>query len=168
MYLYLIHRSQHFNVSKNYKIIRAGSDGHCMIHAWEIALNELRHKQSKLDYEQLRQLILQEFMVNRKHYSCFVPDTADISKEVQEYLQDKSYASDVGDLVLYALANATGTSAMIYVEDGDGELVQVTCIKARNNQSNESINLLKSNQHYDVIVLEETGKEVQEFLVDKD
>ena len=158
MYLYLTHRSQHFNLSENYKIIRVPSDGHCMIHAWEIALNGLRQKQNKLDYEQLRELILQEFMVNSNYYSCFVPYTADIYKEVHDYLQYKCYASDVGDLVLYALSNATGASAMIYVEDKDGELVPSTCIKARNNPSNESINLLKSNQHYDVIVLEKTGR----------
>lgn len=74
------------------------------------------------------------------------------------FLQHRNFASDVGDLVLHALANATEISAMVYKEDRGGNLVQSSYVEPINGQSSGLINLLKSGQHYDVIILENTGK----------
>ena len=74
-------------------------------------------------------------------------------------MQDRNYASELRDLVLQALANATEISAMIYVEDGEGSPVQFSTVKPINGQSKGLINLLKKGQHYDVIVLGTTGEE---------
>ena len=75
-------------------------------------------------------------------------------------MEDRNYASDLGDLVLQALANATEISAMIYVvEDGKGSPVQSSIVKPINGQSKGLINLLKRGQDYDVIVLGTTGEE---------
>ena len=129
-----------------------------MIHAWKIALQNSREVQNKPFYTQLYNLIHNEFTKNIDHYSNFVLDTTDFAKEVHNYLQHGDYASDIGDLVLQALANVTEISAVIYTEDELGKPVQSSYIEPINGQSKGSISLLKRGQHYDVIVLGITGE----------
>ena len=130
-----------------------------MLHAWNIALEYSREIQNKKNYNQLCSLIRHEFTGNSDRYKNFISNTTSIAEEVHKYLQDRNYASELGDLVLQALANATEISAMIYVEDGEGSLVQFSTVKPINGQSKGLINLLKKGQHYDVIVLGTTGEE---------
>ena len=73
-------------------------------------------------------------------------------------MEDKNYASDIGDLVLPALANVTKTFAMIYTEEEVGKTVQSSSIEPINGQSKGRINLLKRGQHYDAIVLASRGE----------
>ena len=159
--LYFSQRPQNVGVTTNYKIIKTPPDGHCIIHAWNIALAKSRGT-SELDHKQLCELIYQEFTKSISYYRNFVPDTTDIEKELQKYLESNDYASDVGDMVLNALANATETSATIFIEDGECALVQFSHVEPYISQSKDIINLLKSGQHYDVIVF---GKAGESFLV---
>ena len=155
--IYFSQRSHNLCANSNYKVIKAPADGHCMIHAWNMAL-ERSQGTNQPDYKHLCNLISQEFKKNINWYRKFVSDTTDIAKELQKYLQDKHYASDVGDLVLYALANSTETSAMIFKEDGERKAVLCSSVEPSSGQSNNLIKLLKSGQHYDVIVFENSGK----------
>ena len=104
-------------MSTSCEIIKVPGDGHCMIHAWKIALQNSREIRNKPFYTQLYNSIYDEFTKNINHYINFVLDTTDIAEEVHNYLLRRDYASDIGDLVLQALANVTKTSAMIYIED---------------------------------------------------
>ena len=108
--------------------------------------------------------IYHEFKENINRYRSFVSDTTDIAEEVRKYLQHRNYASDIGDLVLQSLANITKISAMIYTEDGEGNLVQSSFVEPVNGQVNGLINLLKRDQHYDVIVLGKTGEATHYFF----
>ena len=135
-----------------------------MMHAWNIALAKSRGT-SKLDHKQLCQLIHQEFTKNISYYRNFTQDTTDIEKEVQKYLQYKNYASVVGDMVLNALANATETSATIFTEDEKCTLVQSSYVKPYSGQIKDLINLLKSGQHYDVIVFGNAGQKTYYFYL---
>ena len=114
-----------------------------MIHAWKIALQNAREIRTKPFYTQLYNSLFDEFKKNINRYSNFVSDTTDFDKEVQNYLQRRDYASDIGDLVLQALANVTEVSALIYIEDNLGRPVQSTYIEPINGQSKCLINLLK-------------------------
>ena len=67
-------------------------------------------------------------------------------------MEYKNYASDVGDLVLYALANSTETSAMIFTEDAERKPVLSSYVEPSTGESRNIIKLLKSDQHYNVIV----------------
>ena len=129
-----------------------------MIHAWKKAVEKSRKIRSKLSYRELCNSIYYEFTNNTNRYRSFVPHTTNIAEEVDMYLQHRNFASDVGDLVLHALANATEISAMVYKEHRRGNLVQSSYVEPINGQSYGLINLLKSGQHYDVIILENTGK----------
>ena len=149
----------------NYQIIKAPSDGHCMIHAWDIALKNSRQIPNKPNYQQLCSSIHHELTKNNNRYRDFISNTTNMDEEVQKYLQHKNYASEVGDLVLPALANVTDISAIIYTEDGEGVAVQSSTVKPINCQSKGSINLLKKGQHYDVIVLGTTGEKSCYFLI---
>ena len=148
----------------DYVILRAPIDGHCMIHAWKIALQNAREIRTKPFYTQLYNSLFDEFKKNINRYSSFVSDTTDFDKEVQNYLQRRDYASDIGDLVLQALANVTEVSALIYIEDNLGRPVQSTYIEPINGQSKCLINLLKKGQHYDVIVSRNTSESAQYFF----
>ena len=53
---------------------------------------------------------------------------------------------------------------MIYTEDGEGNLVQSSFVEPVNGQVNGLINLLKRDQHYDVIVLGKTGEATHYFF----
>ena len=128
-----------------------------MLHAWDIALEYSKEIQNKKNYNQLCSLLRHEFTENSENN--FISNTTNIAEEVHKYLQDRNYASELGDLVLQALANATEISAMIYEEDGEGIPVQSSIVKPINGQSKGLIKLLKKGQHYDVIVLGMTGEE---------
>ena len=129
-----------------------------MIHAWKIALQNTREIRTKPFYTQLYNSIFDEFTKNINRYINFVSVTTDFAEEVQNNLQRRNYASDIGDLVLQALANVTEISALIYIEDNLGRLVQSSYIEPINGQSKGLINLLKRGQHYDVIVSRNTGE----------
>lgn len=129
-----------------------------MIHAWKIALQNTREIRTKPFYTQLYNSIFDEFTKNINRYINFVSVTTDFAEEVQNYLQRRNYASDIGDLVLQALANVTEISALIYIEDNLGRIVQSSYIEPINGQSKGLINLLKRGQHYDVIVSRNTGE----------
>ena len=47
---------------------------------------------------------------------------------------------------------------MIFTEDGERKPVLSSYIEPSSGQSNDLIKLLKSGQHYDVIVFEDTGE----------
>ena len=158
--LYFSHRPKTFT---NYQIIKAPSDGHCMIHAWNIALENSKEIQNKPKYIQLCNLIYHEFTENINRYRNFISNTTNIAEEVHKYLQYRNYASEVGDLVLQALANVTEISAMIYIADEKGRPIQSSFVKPINGQSKGLINLLKRRQHYDVIVLRTTGESLNFF-----
>ena len=130
-----------------------------MIHAWKIALENAREIQNKPKWTQLCSSIVYEFMENINRYRNFISNTMNIADEVHKYLQYGNYASEMGDLVLQALANVTEISGMIYTEDGEGTPVQSSFVEPSNGQSNGSINLLKRDQHYDVIAFGTTGEE---------
>ena len=157
--LYFSHRLKSLPVNTDYKIIKAPSDGHCMIHAWAIALENSREIQNKPKYKQLWSLIDHEFRKNNERYKNFISNTTNFAEEVYKYLQHRNYASEVGDMVLQALANVTEISAMIYTEGGEGIPVKSSIIEPISGQSNGLINLLKKGQHYDVIVWGKTGEE---------
>ena len=158
LYLYFSHRPRGFHASSIYEIIKVPRDGHCIIHAWKIALQNSREIRNQPFYTQLYGSIYDEFTKNINRYSNFVTDITDFAKEVHNYLQHGDYASDIGDLILQALANVTEISAMIYTEDELGKSVQSSYIEPINGQSKGLINLLKRGQHYDVIVLGSTGE----------
>ena len=158
--LYFSHRSKSFDMSTNYTIIKVPSDGHCMIHAWNIALENSREIRNKPKYVQLYNSIYHEFTKNINCYRNFISNTTNIAEEVHKYLKHGNYASEVGDLVLQALANVTKVTAMIYTEDGESKLVQSSFVEPINSQCSGSINLLKTGQHYDVIVFGTTGEEI--------
>ena len=158
--IYSSHRlkSKSFRESTYYQIIKVPSDGHCMIHAWKIALEYSREMQNKPSYEQLYNSIYYEFTKNKDFYRNFVSDIVNVEKEVLEYLQHRNFASEVGDLVLQALANVTGIYAIIYTENGEGSPAQSCLVQPTNGQRKGLINLLKRDQHYDVIILGKIGE----------
>ena len=129
-----------------------------MIHAWNIALENSREIRNKPKYIKLYNSLYHEFTENINRYRNFVSDTTDIAEEVMKYLRYGNFASEVGDLVLQALASVTKISAMIYTEDKEFRPIQSTFVKPVNCQSKGLINLLKRGQHYDVLVLGKTGE----------
>ena len=83
-------------------------------------------------------------------------------------MEDKNYASDVRNLVLYALANSTETSAMIFTEDAERKPVLSSYVEPSTGESRNITKLLKSDQHYNVIVFGNTGNRLSIPIFKKD
>ena len=105
------------------------------------------------DYKQLCKLIYEEFTKNINWYRSFASDTTDVIKDIQNYLEDKHYASDVGDLVLYALETPQKHLPWFLQKIQNVNL----SYPVTSNESRNITKLLKSDQHYNVIVFGNTG-----------
>ena len=129
------------------KRVDAPPDGHCIIHSWRMGLADVG---TKLEHEDLLQLAVTEISDNLCFYSEFLPDE-DLSSQLEEYVLLRNYQSTVVDLMVYALANATNTTCIVF-STRNGE-VRTTKIEPRQgNEANHTIHVCKFGPHYDSIL----------------
>lgn len=135
-------------LGKQIKHVKA--DGHCMIHAFSLGLQE---KDGLAEYseELLLTKIEKELSDNRQLYSGF----DDINDEdLKAYIKDKKYNSSVVDLIPLVVANITNTIiSILEVQNG-----QVKPTKISPDKEERSIYVYKIDDHYDAILeLDETA-----------
>lgn len=129
------------------KRVDAPPDGHCIIHSWRMGLAELG---TKMEHEDLLELAVTEISDNLHFYSEFLPDE-DLSSQLEAYALLHNYQSTVVDLMVYALANATNTTCIVF-STLDGE-VRTTRIEPRQgNEANHTIHVCKFGPHYDAVL----------------
>ena len=129
------------------KRVDAPPDGHCVIHRWRMGLAEVG---TKMEHEELLQLAVTEISDNLHFYSEFLPGE-DLSSQLEAYALVHNYQSTVVDLMVYALANATNTTCIVFsVLDGE---VWTTKIEPRpGNEANHTIHVCKFGPHYDAVL----------------
>ena len=107
----------------------------------------------KPSYLALLDMTRMEFMTNRDNYTEYFYDGADITTEVEKFIKEKSYCRQIGDMMCNALANATLVSAIIWVKEDDGSLIQSAFVTPTRGLSlNGVIHILKDGQHFEPIV----------------
>lgn len=124
-------------------------DGHCMLHAFSLGLRE---KDDHSDYSvtALSTQIREEILGNIEFYSQFVGDKDRLVSDLDSYINDNKYDSEVVDLMLHALATVTNTSVSVLgVHEGQ---VQTLIIDPRGGGSKRTIFICKIGMHYDAIL----------------
>ena len=124
-------------------------DGHCIIHSrWKIELVEARVLNHKT--EDLLHGGIKDILSNLSFYKEFLPDE-DLKHQLEVYSLLHNYNSDVVDLMVHALANATCTTCII-LSAMNGK-VRTTRIDPRQEvNSNNIIRVCKVGPHYDAVV----------------
>ena len=151
-------------ILENSKLVSVRGDGHCLIYAWELALRGSANSQFKPFYDILRSLIHMEFNKNLEKYCEFLV-TENVNAAVAKYLNEKSYSQEIGDIIINALSNATSTAAFIYSKSKSNEFLQTNFIEPRTEAINEEINLLKTAEHYEPIVVRAFTELGQFFII---
>lgn len=124
-------------------------DGHCMLHAFSLGLRE---KDDHSDYSvtTLSTQIREEILGNIEFYSQFVGDKDRLVSDLDSYINDNKYDSEVVDLMLHALATVTNTSVSVLgVHEGQ---VHTLIIDPRGGGSKRTIFICKIGMHYDAIL----------------
>ena len=102
----------------------------------------------------LRKLIYMEFQNNKDKYSEFLVSD-DIDKEIKKCLLEKTYFSEIGDIIVNILANSTSTEAHIYTRNKENEFLQTAVngdVRLLKSAANGDVHLPKSGEHYQPIV----------------
>ena len=135
------------------KIYPVSGHGHCLIYSWEIVLIDSEKSQFQPSYVVLQNLINMEFQRNVNEYTSFLVNRSPY-KEVQKYLNEKSYSQEIRSIVINILAYVTSTSAYIYVGGEGNEYIQSNFAAPRSRPVDREIHLLKRAEHYEPIVKE--------------
>ena len=130
------------------QIKRVKADGHCMIHAFSLGLQE---KDGLAEYreELLLTEIKKELSDNRQLYSSF--DNIN-DEDLEAYIKDKKYNSSVVDLIPLVVANITNTFILI-LEVQNGQVKETEIVPEKGERT---IYVYKIGDHYDAI-LDETA-----------
>ena len=147
-------------ILENSKVVSILGVGHCLMHAWEIALRASANSQFKPNYDILRSLIHMEFNKNLEKYCEFLV-TENVNAAVAKYLNEKSYSQEIGDIIINALSNATSIAA--YTKSKSNEFLQTNLIEPRTEAINGEIHFLKIAEHYEPIVMR-AFTEIGQFL----
>ena len=81
------------------------------------------------------------FLVSRSPY-----------KEIQKYLNEKSYSPEIGVIIINIPAKVISTSAYIYVGGEGNEYIQSNLAESRSCAINGGMHLFKRSEHYEPIV----------------
>ena len=133
------------------KIYPVSGHGHCLIYSWKIVLIDSEKSQFQPSYVVLQNLINMKFQRNVNEYTSFLVSRS-LYKEVQKYLNEKSYSHEIGSIVINILANVTSTSAYIYVGGEGNEYIQSSFVAPRSRPVDREIHLFKRGEHYEPIV----------------
>ena len=93
-------------LQNNLRINKVPKDGLCLVHACAEAL--------QVEREVLVNKLMIELTDNRSAYQHYFSTGCDISHELQMYLKQGKYNSDVGDMCVPAIANAIGAEIIVY------------------------------------------------------
>ena len=137
---------------KGMQLLPTLGDGHCLLHAvigsWKLQM------QSHILCPSLHSLkcdIFKESLNNREHYLSFISSRShsnyDFMHSVKEYLLQKRYNNDYGDIIPAVIANALSLTIKILDVNDDGSLQEVV-IKPRLPNSSGEILIHRQQEHY--------------------
>ena len=99
------------------EVINVTGDGHCLLYAVEKCLT--LESIGTLTHEELCEGLVTESRSNIDYYDDFAP-AEDIISDLENYVHNREYNTDAVDLVLAALCNLLGVSAIAYRFGEDG------------------------------------------------
>lgn len=102
--------------------------------------------------EQLRSAVVTEWKTNKDCYSAFMADENDLEKEADRFQQLGFFASDLGDSVVHAIANAISMQLIVFTSQ---ESFPVIHIPPRQIKCGEPIYLAFTSTgcgHYDAVL----------------
>ena len=100
------------------EVINVTGDGHCLLYAVEKCLTH--ESIGTLTHEELCEGLVTEIRSNIDYYDDFAPAGQDIFSDIENYVHNREYNTDAVDLVLAALCNLLGVSAIVYRFGEDG------------------------------------------------
>lgn len=95
----------------NREVASVPGDGHCLLYALAIGLAEEGIEVTTS--EKLGTMLVTEINENIEHYSHF-SNGRNVSDDINRYVHFKEFNNDTADLILSALCNCLGISAIIY------------------------------------------------------
>ena len=124
--------------------------GHCLIYSWFKALVCDSSNHMLLGRKHLLRMGCSEIENNLEFYSSFINfKDIDPIEELRRYEENHDYNGDIVDLMVYALANVTETTAHILTFTG-GRVVTLTVPPTRPGRNSKGlIYLCKIGSHYD-------------------
>ena len=77
-----------------------------------------------ITHDALCAMLWQEVQDHKDFYTEYLQATSDVETDISNYINDKSYNNETGDIIVPALCNALEISAIIYVhKDGQTNII---------------------------------------------
>ncbi len=129
--------------NRSLSMVSVPGEGHCILHSVQVGLQSAGCQ--SLSSQSILDKAVDEIVENISFYAGFAD--GDIMEQLAEYQSLGNYQSTVGDMMLFALANAFKMRCIVlYVQDGK---VRTTTILPRNNQTSIDIQVCKMGAHYE-------------------
>lgn len=128
------------------------ADGYCIIHSWLKALaNNSGNNSMPQGYKHLLRMACSDIKDNLEFYSPFInSQNVDPIKELERYEKDSDNSGDIVDLIVYALANVTSTTAHVLATDDGKSFTTYTVTPTSSGiVSKWTIHLCKIKSHYE-------------------
>ena len=95
----------------NRKVIHVPGDGHCILHSIRRALKE--ENIDDISHDKICFKLRHEIIINKGYYLDFAGDR-DIVADIENYITKMEFNNDTIDIVITALCNSFGISAILY------------------------------------------------------
>lgn len=137
------------------------SDGHCIVRALTLESNY-----PLKSYIKLLHCACNEIEDNLSFYSEKIVSGTNVSRELDEYKKEKKYTKDIVDLVIYALANCTQSTVLIYyVCDSVVKRHEIPPARELEIPSNRRVTLARIGEHYEAVLMTDTFQRISENTV---
>ena len=142
------------NEPRELKTLKVPKDGHCLFYAWILSLEDEGFPELPTK-SRLMAMVRDEILSHLEFYGAFNESSKDLVDDLDKYLSNNIYGSDIADMVINALCNCTHSQVVVY-EEKSGKLLKVHREPLAPGRigtgAAHTIKILKTNEHYDSLV----------------
>ena len=109
--------------NKGLEMVEVRGDGHCLLYAFATSLHS--EGISETDIYQICEGLQNEVRENGVFYGKFLEGSTDIVHDIDDYIINRQYNTDSGDVLLSALCNAFKVRAVIMRAGNDGSVIEI-------------------------------------------
>ena len=136
-------------LQRNFKIVKTPADGFCLLHSVSRSLNAQISHCYDLDINKLITCLKEEAMQHIDEYSGFCESISALIDQMYDYIENKNYDTDFGNVIPLLLANSIEIDICILYRHGD--VLGCRIVECSKKDANVCVFIYKVGDHYDAI-----------------
>ena len=136
-------------LQRSFKIVKSQADGFCLLHSVSRSLNAQISHCYDLDINKLITCLKGEAMQHIDEYSGFCESISAMIDQMYDYIENKNYDTDFGNVIPLLLANSIEIDICILYRHGDALGCRI--VECSKKDANVCVFIYKVGDHYDAV-----------------